>query len=397
MRPTSTAGVGAVRSLTPGGRDEHHRGMRALTGRTVDLLRAGPGSCRSGHGDGGDEGACSGTDCRGSCRLSPERVTLSVLAGMVNSELSEEDGYTLLTDPAHVGGRFLQRMHARNPGRARAWFHRQWGEARRWVAEHPAHDPLQDSYELTRVRAALEEGEGFSCGQAGVTERAVLRYLLDRGLKYSSVIVRASLRQISESTCAHLATVHRTVARLVQAGWIEVYEVAKGYRATSYRIRRPDAVRSRTEVPLFMGGKGTPVRDLPGAVHPLFAGQGLGRGVQETFAHLPLHAQRAKRAKGLVLVAVDRRLPAEVKRPPRSEQVWPLVKAPRGPGRSAVQIARVSGKSVETDAHRGSRYAESTVRTMVTSHLCANAPDHASVTYRDFERVGHGLYRLSQP
>ncbi|MDP9436454.1 MAG: hypothetical protein M3P93_15185 [Actinomycetota bacterium] len=46
---------------------------------------------------------------------------------------------------------------------------------------------------------------------------------------------------------------------------------------------------------------------------------------------------------------------------------------------------------------RGSRYAESTVRTMVTSHLCANAPDHASVTYRDFERVGHGLYRLSQP
>ncbi len=41
----------------------------------------------------------------------------------------------------------------------------------------------------------------------------------------------------------------------------------------------------------------------------------------------------------------------------------------------------------------GSRYAESTVRTMVSSHLCANAPDHAAVTYKDFERLGRGLYR----
>lgn len=43
------------------------------------------------------------------------------------------------------------------------------------------------------------------------------------------------------------------------------------------------------------------------------------------------------------------------------------------------------------------RYAESTIRTMVTSHLCANAPNHAAVTYEDFERVGRGLYRLHRP
>ncbi len=41
----------------------------------------------------------------------------------------------------------------------------------------------------------------------------------------------------------------------------------------------------------------------------------------------------------------------------------------------------------------GSGYAESTIRTMVSSHLCSNAPDHAAVTYDDFERVGRGLYR----
>ena len=41
----------------------------------------------------------------------------------------------------------------------------------------------------------------------------------------------------------------------------------------------------------------------------------------------------------------------------------------------------------------GSRYAESTVRTMVTSHLCASSPDDAAGTHDDFERVGRGLYR----
>jgi hypothetical protein len=43
---------------------------------------------------------------------------------------------------------------------------------------------------------------------------------------------------------------------------------------------------------------------------------------------------------------------------------------------------------------RGSRYTESTVRTMVTSHMCANAPDHLAKTFDDLERVGRGLYRL---
>jgi hypothetical protein len=39
-------------------------------------------------------------------------------------------------------------------------------------------------------------------------------------------------------------------------------------------------------------------------------------------------------------------------------------------------------------------YAESTVRTMITGHMCRNAPDNAGTTYDDFERVGRGTYRL---
>ncbi len=43
---------------------------------------------------------------------------------------------------------------------------------------------------------------------------------------------------------------------------------------------------------------------------------------------------------------------------------------------------------------QGTRYRESTIRTHITSPMCANAPDHHAVVYDDLERVGHGLYRL---
>lgn len=43
---------------------------------------------------------------------------------------------------------------------------------------------------------------------------------------------------------------------------------------------------------------------------------------------------------------------------------------------------------------RGSRYAESTIRTHVTSFMCSNAPENHSTTYQDFERIDRGLYRI---
>jgi hypothetical protein len=42
----------------------------------------------------------------------------------------------------------------------------------------------------------------------------------------------------------------------------------------------------------------------------------------------------------------------------------------------------------------GSRYAESTIRTHVTSRMCADSPDHHGTTHDDFERLGRGRYRL---
>lgn len=42
----------------------------------------------------------------------------------------------------------------------------------------------------------------------------------------------------------------------------------------------------------------------------------------------------------------------------------------------------------------GSDYRKSTIRTHVTSRMCASAPDHHAVVYDDLKRVGRGLYRL---
>lgn len=43
---------------------------------------------------------------------------------------------------------------------------------------------------------------------------------------------------------------------------------------------------------------------------------------------------------------------------------------------------------------RGTRYAESTIRTHITSRMCADAPDNHGTVYADLERVGHGQYRV---
>jgi len=44
----------------------------------------------------------------------------------------------------------------------------------------------------------------------------------------------------------------------------------------------------------------------------------------------------------------------------------------------------------------GEPFLESTVRTHITSRMCANSPDHHAVTYEDLERVGRGQYRRSR-
>jgi hypothetical protein len=43
---------------------------------------------------------------------------------------------------------------------------------------------------------------------------------------------------------------------------------------------------------------------------------------------------------------------------------------------------------------KGTQYKESTIRTHVTSRMCANSPNNHGVTYSDLERTNHSTYRL---
>ncbi len=44
-------------------------------------------------------------------------------------------------------------------------------------------------------------------------------------------------------------------------------------------------------------------------------------------------------------------------------------------------------------SRRGNTYADSTIRTHVTSRMCATAPDNHAKVYADLERVEPGRYR----
>jgi len=82
--------------------------------------------------------------------------------------------------------------------------------------------------------------------------------------------------------------------------------------------------------------------------------------------------------------------------------------APSAPGSARDEILattrKLAGQSADgtftlidvlTEMRRaGSRYAESTIRTHVTSRMCADAPNHHARTYDDLERLGNGRYRL---
>ena len=89
--------------------------------------------------------------------------------------------------------------------------------------------------------------------------------------------------------------------------------------------------------------------------------------------------------------------------PPQAVTHRPGTGEPRGARLEILEavaaITRRTGRETFTIAQvvsemRGSRYAESTVRTMVSSHLCAQAQGSGIDPYTDLERIERGVYRI---
>jgi transcriptional regulator with XRE-family HTH domain len=100
--------------------------------------------------------------------------------------------------------------------------------------------------------------------------------------------------------------------------------------------------------------------------------------------------------------------PAAANRPRRGFQSPPHGAAP-GTARSEIlavarELMRQSADGTFTIAEilaemrrAGTAYQESTIRTHITSRMCADSPDHHGTTYDDLRRIGGGRYRLRHP
>ena len=75
----------------------------------------------------------------------------------------------------------------------------------------------------------------------------------------------------------------------------------------------------------------------------------------------------------------------------RDEVLAAFERLERRHGRTAFDLVEV----VQEVQAAGTGYRESTIRTHVTSRMCADAPDHHGTTYADLERVDRGRYRRS--
>jgi len=71
--------------------------------------------------------------------------------------------------------------------------------------------------------------------------------------------------------------------------------------------------------------------------------------------------------------------------------IWPRLEARSEDGTVTVQAV------VDALRREGTRYSESTIRTHVTSRMCADAPDHHAKVFADLERLDRGRYRLRRP
>jgi len=69
-------------------------------------------------------------------------------------------------------------------------------------------------------RVAMDDGSLFSSGKAGLSERAIMRYLLGRAERGGSFKVIESQRQIAEAVDHQQPTISRAAKRLETLGWV---------------------------------------------------------------------------------------------------------------------------------------------------------------------------------
>jgi hypothetical protein len=336
----------------PTSRAAHHRRstpseFRNISTRTLALLHEGP-TCRC-HGDISIQlrgtyhvtpGSCC-ERCVDRCGRDLRSILFSVVMGMVDANWAPADGWHLLFDPANIGGRHIQRVAARNQGRADRELRRTWTKAERLVAANPA--PVDEHERVVILTAVLDAIESrpylFSKGVAGVTERAAMRAVVGRGLRTRSTLVPLSTLELTVEIVCTAKTARAVFARLVKAGmFLEVFQPHTMTSSTVYRIKLPSRDKMTSLEVAAAAETGSREVVLSAAVSRLFGPDGLGRGVVETLAVLPLLEIPFGRGM-LIAMRQGEGMPAIRESLARRRGERGLPRALRGPGLTAVEIA----------------------------------------------------------
>jgi len=343
-----------------------HRPRRALSTAMLALLHDGA-ACRC-HGPIAAqhradyflaEGSCC-SRCVRRCSRDERSVLFSIVMGMVNAGWSFAEASYELFDRANFGGRHLQRVAMRSRRRAEVELARTWAKAEDIVERNPL--PTHP-YERVAVLVALSDvvecdPHLFSKGQAGVTERALMRALIAKGLVRSSTLVPCSeLEMVTLIQCAQ-KTARAAFKRLAEAGlFLELYQQHTKTTSKVWRLKLPSTDRlTSLDVAKATDERSSEVK-LATTIGRLFGPNGLGRSEAETLARVPL---REHRLPGGVLVGVRGGESSGSLRSCFSRDVSPggMPRLIRGPGISASEIAGVLGKHPRTIRRHLNRLAQ---------------------------------------
>lgn len=170
------------------------------------------------------------------------------------------------------------------------------------LGEHgkfPVH-PACDCF-IAELSRTSQDNTLFSTGIAGLTERQVMRYLIEAARLGRSVLVQESQRQIAVAIDRHQPTVSHVLKRLEALGWMRRLAAVDPLAPTPYLLLVPEVCTDvSTKGPAGYIGTlltaGSLVdTNMHTQVHRLFGPAGLGTGVEETFAALPEYRVRVPR------------------------------------------------------------------------------------------------------
>lgn len=118
--------------------------------------------------------------------------------------------------------------------RRRAFAERAWDAAAKYVREHPVQEPTRD--QVRALRDAVPSVQWSA--RTGANDRCVYRALLDLGEAAATLVVNASIRQLSEATGLSTGTVRAAIRRLTAGGLLATGNVERSPgEAFSYRLR----------------------------------------------------------------------------------------------------------------------------------------------------------------